>query len=509
MSKQLRKVIKEWEKWNDGVVKTKHGDIYFYRNLYEGKHSEVFPRAEQLIKEGEIVDNIYDGRTKARMRTPYLVANFCKLICEVPADMVSRAIGEITPSGLDDLEPGLGEEYEELLNNIVELSNLEREHWTNILQQQLDGGLVGVPWKDEDGTFIETKSREVYFPHNDGKGVDLAYKREFDEKEDEEFLHVYRERVEQGDLTTEHKLFRIENNNKLTELDEQEAMELLKMDYLKAEYSGRNKPFIVYWANDKTFMNPLGSSVLKNQGSKQDEINWVLTRNAIIYERNGKPRIAVSKEIFRALQEKALDKYGDESKIDSRDLEVVTFNEEGKAMEVIQIDIDKIGDVEWVKDLARMMFYETKTSGSAVDFEDEHGSGNPQSGVAKFYDLFVSIVKAEKLAEEYVKFLQELLENCLWLEHLENEEIPVEKPEIALRDIIPTSRQELVETEAEAFEKNIQSLYETVKRLKPRDCPERINEEVELIKEEQVEDTIGTDEGREAIDRLMDREEEV
>src|SRR5699024_6061484 len=112
----------------------------------------------------------------------------------------------------------------------------------------------------------------------------------------------------------------------------------------------RSRPFIVYWPNQKTFMNPLGVSALDNQANKQDEINWTLTRNALTFERNGKPRIAVTSEIMRALQDKAMDRYGDESKIDHRDLEITEMDENGKALEVIQIDVTKIGDISWVKD---------------------------------------------------------------------------------------------------------------------------------------------------------------
>src|SRR5699024_11769690 len=89
---------------------------------------------------------------------------------------------------------------------------------------------------------------------------------------------------------------------------------------------------------------PLGTSCLKGQDGKQDEVNWTLTRNAITFERNGKPRLAVSKEVMQALMDKAQERYGDENKIDHRDLDVTEMDEHGNAIEVIQIDITKIGD---------------------------------------------------------------------------------------------------------------------------------------------------------------------
>src|SRR5699024_6388758 len=102
-------------------------------------------------------------------------------------------------------------------------------------------------------------------------------------------------------------------------------------------------------------MNPLGVSCMKGQDCQKDEINRTMTRNAITCERNGKPRMAVSKKIMQALEQKAVNRYGDSSRIDHRDLEVMTMDEDGNAMEIIQIDISRIGDIQWVKDLMKLM----------------------------------------------------------------------------------------------------------------------------------------------------------
>lgn len=502
------KGLRKWKKWDVSIVQEFHGNVYYYRKLYEGKHGEIFDRAKQLIENGELVDNIYNGRQKGNAKVPYVVANISKLICEVPADIVSRMVGQISPANDVDKDEATSKLISDVLTNIVELSKLDDEHWTNILHQQLDGGLVGVAWKDDNGVFIETKSRDVYYPHEDGNGVDLVYQRQFDDvegiDEEDEFLHIYTERVEKKDLYCFHRLFRIEKDNSLTELDEAETSELLQMDNIQYVFKGRNTTFIEYWSNKKSFMRPLGISELDGQEGKQDEINWVLTRNAIVYERNGKPRIAVSKEIFRALQDKAFDRYGDESKIDHRDLEITTFDDNGKSMETIQIDITKIGDIEWVKELVQIMLYETKTSGSAIDFSMDGKGGNAQSGVAKFYDLFISIVKAERLAREYVRFLQALLENCLYLERLENEEIIVEKPDIALNDVIPLTRGELLTQEGTAYKDGIQSLYETVKRVKPNDSIESVEDEYRTIKDEMTSsDSISMEKGKYSLDNIL------
>ncbi|MUK89145.1 hypothetical protein GMD78_12250 [Ornithinibacillus sp. L9] len=519
----------KWTKWNRSVIEKSHGNVYFYRDLYEGNHSTIFSRAKDLIEKGEIVDNIIEGTQKAmNVRTPYIMANVSKLIPEIPAMLVARSIGAIT-SSINSTEEQNEEANEktagqldgpndntvngeilnlqkELIEQIEKNSNLRFEHWSNIVQQQVDGGLVGVPWNDERGLRIDFKQRDVYFPHEDGLGADLVYQREFDE---EDYLHVYRERVEEKGLRATHYLYHINSGDQTEEVEEDEAKELLGLDELEHFYEGRTRQFIVYWANEKTFTNPLGVSCLKNQEGKQDEINWTLTRNAITFERNGKPRIAVSKEIMQALQNAALERYGDESKIDHRDLEITTFDDKGKALEVIQIDITKIGDIEWVKDLMKMMFIETKTSEKAVDFYLEGGSGSAQSGVAKFYDLFISIVKAEQLQSEYIYFLQQLFENVLWLANKEDPAVIIEEPEITIKSMIPISRKELIEENNRAYTDGTQSLETTIRRNNPHASEEWIQEELERVEAEQSsDDSFSLLNGRQTLQQFMGNRDE-
>ncbi len=500
-----------WDKFDADVIKKVHGDIFYYRDLYEGKHSEIFPRAKELIEKGEITDNIMYGTQRAQnVQTPYIVANMCKLIPEIPAMLVSRSIGNIQSSlspddfqaeeinaDTDEIVDEPRDEVsriinvqQEIIDQIQKNSNLALEHWGNILQQQLDGGLVGVPWNDDLGLRLEFKARDVYYPHDDGLGVDLAYEVEMDEKE---YLHVYSERVIDGDLQTKHTLFLLNEQRKTEEVPEDEAKELLGLEKLEKVYSGRGRPFVIYWANEKTFMNPLGTSCLKGQDGKQDEINWTLTRNAITFERNGKPRIAVSKEIMAALEEKAYQRYGEEGRIDHRDLEITTFDDQGKAMEIIQIDVTKIGDIQWVKDLMKLMLMETKTSEKVVDFYmDKHTTTGAQSGVAKFYDLFTSLIKAEQIQSEYIYFLQQLIESALWLANYNDDAVVIEEPEILLKSMIPISRKELIEENKLAFEgannQPTQSLETTLRRNNPNASEEWIQEELYRIESEKSSD---------------------
>lgn len=513
----------QWTKWTEKVVKEAHGDIQMYRDLYDGNHAQIFERARDLIEKGEITDQIiYGERIAKNVKTPYLMANVSKMIVDIPAMLVSRAMGHVSSSAnTDDFEGGAVDDegnpvdpvemQKDIIKGIAKRSNLMLEHKTNIIHHQMDGGIVGVPFDSDNGVRIDFKSRDVYYPHSDGLGADLVYEMEIDNEDDDEsdydhYLHVYSERWEGPDLETEHMLFDLSESGDLQPIDDEEMVkEILGLEELRRTYTGRDRSFILYWANNKTFHNPLGTSELRNMAGKQDEVNWTLTRNGIVYERNGKPRLAVSEEIFKALQDKAHERYGDESKIDHRDLEIMTFDSNGKAMEVIQIDITKIGDIKYVKDLMKIMLMETHTSEKAIDFYMESGSG-AQSGIAKFYDLFTSIMKAESILEEYVAFLQGLFENALWIANQDDPTVLVEEPRFQIKNMMPIARKELIEQEGTAYKNATQSLETTVRNQNPTASDEWIEDEMDKIDDEQssVAPVSGGFQARQTLSGLLD-----
>lgn len=520
-----------WKEWNDKLIKDIHGNVFFHRKLYEGDHHELFPRAVELIEKGEIVGNISDMLNgeplKGNVRTPYIIANVSKLIPEIPAMLISRSMGKIKSSivSSDDQNESVNEETDELVDEghgainenfdnvqdeiikqITKNSNMNFEHYANILQHQIDGGIVGVPRMDENGVKIEFKKRDLYFPHEDGLGCDLAYQRML---AGDSYLHVYRERVNAGSLETTHFLYTLKGGQ-LNPVEDGAAKALLEMDSLSNIYKKRSRPFVMYWANEKTFSNPLGKSSLQGQHSKQDEINWVLTNVGITFTRNSKPRIQISKEIFETLIDKAEERYGEGGgPIDHRDLEITTFDDNGRAMEVLQIDTTKIGDITWVKDLMKLMFVETKTSEKAVDFYMESGASGAQSGIAKFYDLFISIVKAEQLQNEYIYFLQQLYEGCLWMVNDKDSKVIIEEPEITLNSMIPISRKELMEENNAAFTALTQSLETTVRRNNPHASEEWIEEEIVRLEEAKLSsNSISVEYGRQTLENMTDNQEE-
>lgn len=503
--------MNNWNKFNEDIEKRVHDDIHFYRALYHGEHSELFQRAIDLKKNGEIIDQAAGGPVHAKnVQIPYIMANLSKIIAEIPATFVARSIGEVKTAYkpevqgetsteaadmIDGPEEGVAtntdvlNRQQELLDQITSNSNLTvDEHWTNIVHHQVDGGLVGVPFMDDDGIRIEFKGREMYYPHDNSKGGDLIYRFTYTDEQDNEtdYIHIYTEYVENGDLYYTHQLKELSTDGTAELVEDTEVIQrVLGMSVLSGSFKGRSKPFIEYWANERTFKYPLGVSCLKGQGGKQDEINWTLTRNAITFERNGKPRIIVTKDVMSRLQEIAVDQYGDDSKIDSRNLEVTTFDDQGKGMEVVQLDISKIGTFENVKNYMKLMLMETQTSEKAVDFYlGEGGSAAAISGVAKYYDLIVSLLKAERVQEGYVSFLKRLYESALW--HANNADpamgIQIEQPEIDLKDMVPISRKEVVDENIMAYEKGAQSLETTIRKIHAGASEEWIEAEVERVK---------------------------
>ena len=189
---------------------------------------------------------------------------------------------------------------------------------------------------------------------------------------------------------------------------------------------------------------------------------------------------------MQELQRISLERYGTEGNFDHRDLEVTEIDEEGNSLVIHQIDVSKIGDITYVKDIIRMMMMETQTSEQAIDFLQSSGSTSSQSGVAKFYDMLISIMKAEHLREQYVSFIRRGVESCLWLLERDNKDIKVEKPNIPQKEIIPVTSKEVAEENIMKYQGKAQSLEQTVRNMNPEHSEEWIMNEVESIEADSV-----------------------
>lgn len=485
-----------------------HGDMFLYRDLYDGRHSKLFDRAKALIEQGEIIDRIEYGDVKAQnVQTPYIVVNISKMIVDIPTLFITRSMGKlqtnypineiegdedfntednhIEGTQDDSLNGELFDLQQETLDQIEVNSNFNKHHGMNIKQWQIDGGIVAVPEVINGQVKLSFKERNVYYELEDGKTYQLRY---IVERGDDKFVHVHEEVEGEDELTGSHTVYHMDNNGDLQIVDDEEIIfDITKLEKDQRNYvlKGRKRTLFVYLPYSPTFMNRYGRSVLMGQEGKQDEVNWTMTRTAQVFERNGKPRISVSKEVMERLIDVSRQRYGVEDKFDHRDLEVTTIDEFGKSLEIHQIDISKIGDITYVKDVIKMMLMETQTSEKAIDFFTSEGA-QAQSGTAKFYDLFLSIMKAEQMRDEYIEFIQQGVENCLWLLNLDNKDIIIEKPIVVQKDMMPVTSKETSTLNNQSYAAGTQSLEQTVRNNNPDKSEEWIMEEVEKIEAERT-----------------------
>lgn len=485
-----------------------HGDMFLYRDLYDGRHSKLFDRAKALIEQGEIIDRIEYGDVKAQnVQTPYIVVNISKMIVDIPTLFITRSMGKlqtnypineiedeedfktednhIEGTQDDSLNGELFDLQQETLDQIEVNSNFNKHHGMNIKQWQIDGGIVAVPEVINGQVKLSFKERNVYYELEDGKTYQLRY---IVERGDDKYVHVHEEVEGENELTGSHTVYHMDDNGDLQIVDDEEIIfDITKLEKEQRDYvlKGRKRTLFVYLPYSPTFMNRYGRSVLMGQEGKQDEVNWTMTRTAQIFERNGKPRISVSKEVMERLIDVSRQRYGVEDKFDHRDLEVTTIDESGKSLEIHQIDISKIGDITYVKDVIKMMLMETQTSEKAIDFFTSEGA-QAQSGTAKFYDLFLSIMKAEQMRDEYIEFIQQGVENCMWLLNRDNSDIIIEKPIIVQKDMMPVTSKETSTLNNQSYAAGTQSLEQTVRNNNPDKSEEWIMEEVEKIEAERT-----------------------
>lgn len=491
----------------EDIVNT-HGDMFKYRDLYDGFHSKLFDRAKAQIESGEIIDRIEYGDVKAQnVQTPYIVVNISRMIVDIPTLFITRSLGKmqtnypinemereddfetdeehIEGASNNVFEDNLFDLQQETLDQIETNSNFSKWHGMNIKQWQIDGGIVAVPEFINGQIKLTFKERNVYYELDDGKTYQLRY---IVERGEEKFIHVHEEIEGENELIGSHTVYKTNEDGELSEVEDEELIfEITKLKREERNYilKGRKRTLFVYLPYNPTFMNEYGRSVLMGQEGKQDEVNWTVTRSAQVFERNGKPRISVSKEVMDRLMQVSMDKYGVDNKFDHRDLEVTTIDDDGRSLEIHQIDIAKIGDITYVKDIIKMMLMETQTSEKAIDFFTGEG-GRAQSGTAKFYDLFLSIMKSEQMRKQYVEFIQQGVENCMWLLNQDNKDIIVEKPIIVQEDMMPVTSKETSTLNNQSYSAGTQSLEQTVRNNNPDKSEEWILDEVEKIEGERT-----------------------
>lgn len=267
----------------DEITET-HGDMFLYRDLYDGRHSKLFDRAKALIEQGEIIDRIEYGDVKAQnVQTPYIVVNISKMIVDIPTLFITRSMGKLQTNypineieddddfntednhiegTLDDsLNGELFDLQQETLDQIEVNSNFNKHHGMNIKQWQIDGGIVAVPEVINGQVKLSFKERNVYYELEDGKTYQLRY---IVERGDDKYVHVHEEIEGEDELTGSHTVYHMYDNGDLQIVEDEEIIfDITKLERDQRNYvlKGRKRTLFVYLPYSPTFMNRYGRSI--------------------------------------------------------------------------------------------------------------------------------------------------------------------------------------------------------------------------------------------------------
>jgi hypothetical protein len=459
--------------------------MQYYRMLYDGEHAEIFPRARQVAQQKRVIPRRVGIRSWRRAETvlsadnQYIVANFSSLVAEVPADLLNRALGNISA----DTETGPELEF---VAGVVEASKPNEKIWAAVTQHQVDGRIAYRARRDFSGTvWFEWVLGDLYFPHTDGRGADIAWIEEWGEGTNKQrFLRVERQRLDANGLTVKQLVFRMEKDTVMDEISIKDYATAHELDIpADAEFPGVKELLCGYVANDDTLVYPRGRSALRNIDGLQEEINWTITRDSIVFEKHGKPKLAIPRALWDTVANQNQRDYGGRF-VRNADLEVVSFDEKtGAVPQYITWDAKVQQSFEHVTRLIKYMLAISKTSPQAAGLEE----GKGDSGVALLYLWIQSVIKAEAIKDKFDAGIKDAIRKCMILENaLGDASLKVANPVIEWRDMLPKADSEKDTEEIEKYSGGVQSLETTIRRMHPDWSEKAIEEEIQKIQDEQA-----------------------
>lgn len=459
--------------------------MQYYRLLYDGDHSEIFPRARQVTQEKRVVHRrvgIRSWRRAEKVVSPdnqYIVVNFSSLVAEVPADLLNRSLGNISA----DSETGPELEF---VASLVEASKPNEKIWAAVTQHQVDGRIAYRARRDSTGAvWFEWVLGDLYFPHTDGRGADIAWIEEWgDEARKQRFLRVERQRLDANGLTVKQLVYAMEKDTVMDEVDIKGYATAHELDIPEdAEFPGVTELLCGAVTNDETLVYPRGRSALRNIDGLQEEINWTITRDSIVFEKHGKPKLAIPRALWDTVANQNQRDYGGRF-VRNADLEVVSFDEKtGAVPQYITWDAKIQQSFEHVARLIKYMLAISKTSPQAAGLEE----GKGDSGVALLYLWIQSVIKAEAIKDKFDAALKDAIRKCMLLENvLGTGGLKVSNPVIEWRDMLPKADSEKDTEEIEKYSGGVQSLETTVRRMHPDWSEEAILAEIQKIQDEQA-----------------------
>lgn len=465
------------------------GMMMYYRLLYEGEHAEIFPRARSVVTEKRSVHRRVGVRAWRKVEKvfsadhQYIVANFSSLVAEVPADLLNRSLGNISA----DTEEGPELQF---VSSVVAASKPNEKVWSAVVQTQVDGMVAYRVRRDSSGAvWFEWILGDRYFPHDDDRGADIAWIEEWGEdSRKDRFLRVERQRVDANGLTIQQLVYKMEGDNVADQVDINQYNAEYQLDIPEdTELPGVNELLCGAITNEDTLLHPRGRSALRNIDGLQEEINWTITRDSIVFEKHGKPKLAIPKGLWDTVANDNYKNYGGRF-VRNADLEVVSYNENNGAVPMyITWDAKTQQSFEHVARLIKYMLAISKTSPQAAGLED----GKGDSGVALLYLWIQSVIKAEAIQSKFDAAIKAAIRKCMILENaIGNQSLKVKDPVVEWGELLPKADSEKDTEEIEKYASGVQSLETTVRRMHPDWSEEAIMAEIQKIQDEQTADSM-------------------
>ncbi|WP_152827613.1 phage portal protein [Paenibacillus glucanolyticus] len=465
------------------------GLMMYYRLLYEGEHAEIFPRAKSVVKETRVVRRRNGIRSWQQVEKvfsadrQYIVANFSSLVAEVPADLLNRSLGNISA----DTEEGPELEF---VSSVVTTSKPNEKVWSAITQHQVDGRVSYRVRRSEAGTvWFEWILGDQYLPHDDGQGSDIVWFEEWGNGDRKDrFLRVERQRLDTDGLTIQQLAFKMDGETVGDEMEIAQYASTYDLDIPdNVELSGVTELLCGMIANDETLTSPRGRSALRNIDGLQEEINWTITRDSIVFDKHGKPKLAIPKGLWDTVALQNHRDYGGRF-VRNADLEVVSYDEKSGAVPMyITWDAKTQQSFEHVTRLIKYMLAISKTSPQAAGLED----GKGDSGVALLYLWIQSVIKAEAIKDKFDAAIKDAIRKCMILENaIGNQGLKIKDPVVEWGDMLPKADSEKDTEEIEKYAGGVQSLETTVRRMHPDWSEEAIMAEIQKIQDEQTADSM-------------------
>jgi hypothetical protein len=459
--------------------------MQYFRDLYDGNHAEIFPRAQTLhdpvVRQPrrKQMARYQLGKDNRFAMFHYIVVNFASVIAELPADLINRALGNISA----DKEEG---DELDFVEAVVKKSAVKKKLWPSVVQHQVDGGVAyRIRRNDAGEVWFEWKPADMYFPHDDESGADITW---IEQRGKEKFLRVERQQITPNGLRVSQHVFSFEGESTKEEIDIQEYASRFNLTIpMDIVLEGVSELMCGYVANDDTLLVPRGRSALRNIDTIQEEINWTITRDSIVFEKHGKPKLAIPKGLWDSVAQTNQARYG-ERFVRNADLEVVSYNENNGAVPLyITWNAMTEQSFEHVKRLVKQMMAVSKTSLQAVGLEAD---GGQKSAVALLYEWIQSVIKAEAIKDKFDAAIKEAIRKCIVLQNaLGRTSMEEKEPVIEWMDMLPKAKSERDTEEASKYEKGVQSLETTVRNIHPDWSEKAIQAEIEKIEEEKTVDS--------------------